>query len=295
MKLKKMMSLAAAGVAVLGTVVATAPTAQAATSKNGVCETGEFCLYYNSNHTGSMVDLGSGVKDYGTGAGCVRFVKAGAGRGQCIKNNVASVWNRESAAVTVFYKSGWAGSVDAIGSGSKVNLKSTLKNENAGHVVGKASNSRMVTGLYKNTGRITAYFDGYLNTSGRHEGTDMARGIGAPVYAMLGGTVTRVTQGARGGSGLSQIAIFNASQNKTLVYLHTDPVNTLRVGQSVGKGARIATEDWRGVSSSGAAHTHVEMRSGRQTSAAKSVGDPVLSNPNPTSFWMANGYNVCCD
>ena len=62
MKLKKTMSLAAAGVAVLGTVVATAPTAQAATSKNGVCETGEFCLYYNSNHGGSMVDPAAGSR-----------------------------------------------------------------------------------------------------------------------------------------------------------------------------------------------------------------------------------------
>lgn len=291
----KKAALAGVGAVVMGMALAAAPSASAATAKNGVCETGEFCLYFNSNQTGSMVDLASSVKDYGTGTGCVKFVRAGSGRGQCIKNNVASVWNRESAAVTVFYKSGWAGSIDAISSGAKVNLKSTLKNENAGHVVGKAANSKMVTGLYKNTGRITAYFDGYLNTSGRHEGTDMARGIGAPVYAMLGGTITRVTQGARGGSGLSQIAIYNAAQNKTLVYLHTDPLDSLRVGQSISKGQRVATEDWRGVSSSGAAHTHVEMRSGRQTSAAKSVGDPVLSNPNPTSFWMANGYNVCCD
>ncbi|WP_392543829.1 peptidase inhibitor family I36 protein [Oryzobacter telluris] len=296
MSLRKSLSLAGAGFAMMGAIVATAPSAQAATSKNGVCETGEFCLYFNSNHTGSMVDLGSGVKDYGSGSTCVKFITAGSGRGQCVKNHAASVWNREAAAVTVFYKSGWAGSIDAIGSGSKVNLKSTLKNENAGHVVGNAANSRMTTGLYKTSGgRITAYFDGYLNTSGRHEGTDMARGIGSPVYAMLGGTITRVTQGARGGSGLSQIAVYNAGQNKTLVYLHTDPLDGLRVGQSIAKGARIATEDWRGVSSSGAAHTHVEMRAGRQTSAAKSVGDPVLSNPNPTSFWMSNGFNVCCD
>lgn len=292
----KKAALAGVGAVVMGMALAASPSASAATSKNGVCETGEFCVYYNSNHAGSMVDLGSSVKDYGTGSGCVKFVSAGAGRGQCIKNNAASVWNREAAAVTVFYKSGYAGSIDAIASGSKVNLKSTIKNENAGHVVGKASNSRLSTGIYKTTGgRITAYFDGYLNTSGRHEGTDIARSVGSPVYAVLGGTITRVTQGARGGSGLSQIAVYNAGQNKTLVYLHTDPLDSLRVGQSISKGQRIATEDWRGVSSSGAAHTHVEMRAGRQTSAAKSVGDPVLSNPNPTSFWMSNGFNICCD
>jgi murein DD-endopeptidase MepM/ murein hydrolase activator NlpD len=294
--LRKSLSLAAAGIAVLGTVVATAPTAQAATPRNGVCETGEFCLYYNSNHAGSMVDLGGGVRDYGTGSACVRFVTAGSGRGACVKNNAASVWNREAAAVTVFYKSGWAGAIDAIGSGSKVNLTSTLKNQNAGHAVGSASNSRMTTGLYRTSGgRITAYFDGYLSTSGRHEGTDLARGVGADVHAMIGGTVTRVTEGRAGSGGLSTIAIYNASLDKTVVYLHTNPLDSVDPGDSVAKGQRIATESWRGVSSSGAAHTHVEMRNGRQTSAATSVGDPNLTNPNPTSFWMARGYNICCD
>ena len=290
----KKAALAAVGAVVMGAAVAAAPSAQAATSQNGVCETGEFCLYYNSNHAGSMVDLGGSVKDYGTGTGCVKFRTAGSGRGLCVKNNAASVWNREAAAVTVFYKSGWAGSIDAILSGSKVNLTSAIKNENAGHVVGSTANGRLTTGLYKASGRITAYYDGYLNTSGRHEGTDMARGIGAPVYAMAGGTVTRVTQGARGSGGLSQIAIYNASLDKTLVYLHTDPA-ALSVGQSISKGQRIGVEDWRGVSSSGAAHTHVEMRLGRQTSAATSVGDPTLTNPNPTSFWMSRGFNICCD
>lgn len=287
-------ALAGVGAVVTGMALAASPTAQAATSQNGVCETGEFCLYYNSNHTGSMVDLGGSVKDYGTGTGCVTFRTAGSGRGLCVKNNAASVWNREAAAVTVFSKSGWAGSIDAVLSGSKVNLKSTIKNRNAGHVVGNASNSRMTTGLYKASGRITAYFDGYLTTSGRHEGTDMARGIGAPVYAMIGGTVTRVTQGARGSGGLSQLAIYDAGLDKTLVYLHLDPA-ALSVGQSIAKGQRIGVEDWRGVSSSGAAHTHVEMRPGRATGAATSVGDPNLTNPNPTSFWMGRGYNICCD
>jgi len=54
----------------------------------------------------------------------------------------------------------------------------------------------------------------------------------------------------------------------------------------------IADESWHGVSSSGSAHTHVEMRPGRQTHAAKSVSDPTLDNPNPTSFWNNRGYNV---
>ena len=56
----------------------------------------------------------------------------------------------------------------------------------------------------------------------------------------------------------------------------------------------IANEAWRGISSESSAHTHVEMRPGRQTGAADSTDDPVLDNPIPTEFWMARGYNICC-
>ena len=62
----------------------------------------------------------------------------------------------------------------------------------------------------------------------------------------------------------------------------------------VARGQAIATESWRGVSTSGAAHTHVEMRLGRQTHAADSTDDPNLTNPIPTEFWMGRGYNICC-
>lgn len=34
------------------------------------------------------------------------------------------------------------------------------------------------------------------------------------------------------------------------------------------------------------------MRIGRQLYAAKSVNDYTLENPNPSSFWMSQGYNV---
>ena len=40
---------------------------QGATTRNGVCESGEFCLYYNSGNAGSRVDLVNSQRDYGTG------------------------------------------------------------------------------------------------------------------------------------------------------------------------------------------------------------------------------------
>ena len=157
--------------------------------------------------------------------------------------------------------------------GVKANLRPELKNENAGHLVGDAANDDFEFGVYHSgSARVTAWFDGYLNTAGRHEGIDVAYQSGADVYALLGGTVTRVTEGS-----------------KTVIYLHLNPL-AVSVGQSISRGQKIGDEAARGAAGS---HTHVEMRLGRQTAATFS-SDTTLVNPVPTQFWMARGYNACC-
>ena len=98
-----------------------------------------------------------------------------------------------------------------------------------------------------------------------------------------------MTNVVEGGTSLSTIAVYNATFDKTIIYLHTNPLDSVDTGDSISKGQQIATEAARGA---GATHTHVEMRLGRRTLAAKSVNDPVLDNPNPNSFWRARGYNV---
>ncbi|GAB3659276.1 hypothetical protein GCM10027589_20310 [Actinocorallia lasiicapitis] len=120
----------------------------------------------------------------------------------------------------------------------------------------------------------------------------VTKAIGADVRALVAGEIIYINRGATGGSGLSTLSIYNASLNKTIVYLHSAPLGSLTVGQQISRGQVIADESWRGVSSSGGAHTHVEMRLGRQTHAAKSVGDSTLDNPNPNAFWVSQGYNV---
>ncbi|MGI5330312.1 peptidoglycan DD-metalloendopeptidase family protein [Actinomadura nitritigenes] len=141
-------------------------------------------------------------------------------------------------------------------------------------------------------GRITCGFDGYTTTRGRHEGIDIARGVGSDVHALVSGKIIYVARGHTGRSGLSTISIYNASLRKTVIYLHSAPRSSLRVGQTVNRGQVIADESWNGVSSRSSAHTHVEMRLGSRTHAAKSVGDPHLDNPNPGRFWNSQGYNV---
>ena len=288
--------MAVAGVAIVAVIPAVGFGNPAlAASRDGRCDSGEFCYYYNSDNAGSVSDFTGSLDDYGTTQpSCYDFKGAGNGQGVCVKNNAASVWNRSSKAVRVYFNSGYSGSYQEFAAGAKANLNSTLKNENASHRFGPfTARTNMSFSLYETSGgSITCGFDGYTSTPGRHEGIDIARGVGSDVHALTSGTVIYVARGATGSGGLSTISVYNSSLNKTVIYLHTAPRSAVSVGDSISVGEVIADESWHGVSSSGSAHTHVEMRPGRQTHAAKSVSDPTLDNPNPTSFWNNRGYNV---
>ena len=110
--------------------------AQAATLRNGVCESGEFCYAYNSNFAGSISDHGAKLASYGaTKPSCYTFRTPGkAGYGQCIKNNAASVWNRTSKTIRVYYNSNYSGKYVDVAAGVKKNLYGTaLYNQNASH------------------------------------------------------------------------------------------------------------------------------------------------------------------
>jgi murein DD-endopeptidase MepM/ murein hydrolase activator NlpD len=291
--LGKILTATTAAMALGGAALVPASTASAA-GRDGTCDSGEFCYYFNSDNQGSVSDFTGSVADYGTTQpSCYDFKGAGNGKGQCVKNAAASVWNRSTKTVRVHYNSNYGGSYQDFKAGAKGNLNSTLKNQNASHQFSPSSRTNMSFGLYTlSGGRITCGFDGYTTTPGRHEGIDIARGVGSDVHALVGGQVIYIARGANGSGGLSTISIYNASLNKTVIYLHSAPRSSLAVGQQVSRGQVIADEAWRGVSSSASAHTHVEMRLGRQTHAAKSVNDPHLDNPNPTSFWNSQNYNV---
>jgi GH24 family phage-related lysozyme (muramidase) len=108
-----------------------------AVANNGVCETGEFCYYYSSSNAGSMRDFSSSsLPSYvdSTGA-CYTFRSTGAGQGACVQNNAASVWNRTSSAVNVYYNSNYGGASQGFASNAKGDLNATLKNNNASHGV----------------------------------------------------------------------------------------------------------------------------------------------------------------
>ncbi len=128
--------VSAAALGLLLAPVVAAPTAQAA-GRDGTCQSGEFCYYYNSGQAGSVSDFTTSIGDYGTSQpGCYDFKGAGAGKGVCVKNNAASVWNRTSKTVTVYYNSSYGGATQKIAAGGKANLNATLKNNNASHRIG---------------------------------------------------------------------------------------------------------------------------------------------------------------
>ena len=133
MKSARIQVLAAAtGLVAVASIGLTAPAQ--ASERDGLCEAGEFCYYYNRDHVGSISDFTGSVPDYGTTQpSCFEFKGAGSGQGLCIKNDAASVWNRSSVTVRVYYNSQYGGTYQNVAPGAKVNLSTTLKNQNASH------------------------------------------------------------------------------------------------------------------------------------------------------------------
>ncbi|MBO2450896.1 peptidase inhibitor family I36 protein [Actinomadura barringtoniae] len=129
----RLFAAGAAMAALGGTVLISASPASAA-SRDGVCDDGEFCYYFNSDNQGSISDFTDSVADYGTAQpSCYDFKGAGAGKGQCIKNQAASAWNRSSKTVRVYFNSNYGGTYQDFAAGAKGNLNSSLKNQNASH------------------------------------------------------------------------------------------------------------------------------------------------------------------
>ncbi len=137
-------------------------------------------------------------------------------------------------------------------------------------------------------GYVSCDYDGYVNTSGRHEGIDFALRRGAEICSMIDGEVTYVSNA----SSLSTCAIYDSARDKTVVYLHGN--YSVSAGEHVSQGEIIGTEASKGAGS--AAHTHIEVRDGYCQRATKSVNDYTLENDDPYPYWESvlgsNGGSV---
>ncbi|MGW4500354.1 SpoIID/LytB domain-containing protein [Micromonospora sp. NPDC004336] len=133
MSIRKSLAAVGAALAMTTSMLSVASPASAA-ARDGTCDSGEFCYYYNSDNAGSVSDFVESVEDYGTTQpSCYEFKGAGNGMGLCVKNNAASVWNRTSKTVRVYYNSNFGGATQDFAAGAKGNLNATLKNNNASH------------------------------------------------------------------------------------------------------------------------------------------------------------------
>ncbi|GIG62982.1 hypothetical protein Lfu02_73540 [Longispora fulva] len=131
---RSMLTVAAAALALAVPLLATTAGPALAASRDGVCDSGEFCYYYNSNQAGSVSDFTGSVSDLGSSQpSCYEFKSAGSGQGVCVKNNAASVWNRTGQTVRVYYNSGFGGASQDFAPGQMANLNATLKNNEASH------------------------------------------------------------------------------------------------------------------------------------------------------------------
>ena len=112
-------------------------SAASAAERDGVCDDGEACFYYSINGEGSVSDFSGSVPNYRSSQpSCYEFKGDGNGRGECVKNNVASVWNRTGQSVAIYYGSDYSGPSQTIPDGEPVNLRPEVKEGYSGACMG---------------------------------------------------------------------------------------------------------------------------------------------------------------
>jgi len=252
---------------VAAALVGTAPTASA-TARNGVCESGEFCLYYNSGNAGSRVDLVNSQRDYGTGSGCITFVSSGSGQGQCVKNNTASVWNRTGKSVFVFYNSDFGGVYDEVPNGAQVDLNANVKNNNASQIIGDASLRFPLGVTQADIKNRTPHWcwDSKVNCHHDYNASDIFAATGTSVLSPVNGTVmTRnVRAGSTGCDSVGSTVTVKDGFGRLWYFAHMDdsPAPVVSVGQSVTKGQRLGYVGTKYHALCTDSHLHIDMRVG---------------------------------
>ncbi len=113
--------------AVAATVAVVGMALPAGATKDGRCDSGDGCLYYNSNRGGSLIDYRTAISNFGGD----RFISSGPGRALLVKNNAASAMNRYAyAPLYIYYNENYTGPFDKIPASSWGNLVHT-RNDNA--------------------------------------------------------------------------------------------------------------------------------------------------------------------
>lgn len=129
-------------------------------------------------------------------------------------------------------------------------------------------------------------FDGYIDLKNKygwiHEGIDLVWYYKAPVYAAISGEIVRA-----GEPSFNTVAIYDKTNNITVVYLHLDSVaNGIYEGKKVDKNTLIGYQGYKGAPNQTpeGSHVHIEIRTGLKRNAATSK-DTHKDNPDPYPYW----------
>jgi hypothetical protein len=246
-----------------------------AAERDGKCDKGEFCYYYNSNNKGSISDHTKSVPDLGAKQpSCYEFRGAGNGKGKCVKNNAASVWNRTGKTVWVFYNSGYGGASQKIKPGQKVNLNATLKNDNASHRIGGGGSGSsgywlpFPCGEKWEAGTRTNH-----NPQNSVDFNHYPQDQGWKVYASAPGTVSKVAN--LGNTSYGRYIVIDHGGGKQTLYAHLSAQN-VKVGQKVTEKTFIGRVGSTGGSTG--PHLHYEQKVNGSAVKAK------FKDGNPT-YW----------
>lgn len=254
--MKRILGILAASIAVMGLFIGLAPSATAA-ARNGVCESGEFCLYYNDTSTGSLVDMINSQRDYGTGSGCIAY-ENGTQAGNCVKNTAGSAWNRTGKPVFVFYSGDYGSTYDQIPSGAQVKLNANVHKDNASHIIGNAALRfpLNVTQSQIKNHTPTWCWDSKTNCHHDYNAADIFASTNTPVVSPVAGTIKSV------GSNPARVTIKDSFGR--LWYLTHMLDGSLTVGdeQAVSKGTAIGKVGNSADAAGTSPHLHIDMRVG---------------------------------
>ena len=260
--MKRLLSVLAAIIAVLGVTVGLAPTATAG-ARDGTCQAGEFCLYFNDTSTGSLSDMVNSQSDYGTGAGCVTF-ENGPQDGTCVKNRAGSAWNRTGKPVYVFYSSDYGSTYDQIPDGAKVKLNANTYKDNASHIIGNAELRfplNVSQSQIKNNNPSWCW-DSKTNCHHDYNAADIFAPTGTTVVSPVSGTIKSI------GSSPARVTIKDSFGR--LWYLTHMLDTSLQVNdeQAVSKGTVIGKVGNSADAAGTSPHLHIDMRVGVDSRAS---------------------------
>jgi biotin carboxyl carrier protein len=253
-------SLVATAALAASMLVTHAPSASAS-ARDGLCDFGEFCLYYGPDRTGSLVDFVNTQRDYTESSGCIRFIRAGAGQNSCVQNNAASAWNRSGGPVSVFYNSDFGGVYDIIPNNTGPNLNDNVRKDNASHIIGDASLRFPLNVTQAQIKNRTPHWcwDSKTNCHHDYNAADIFAAPGTAVVSPVKGTVMSKRVSSSGSTATVKDAF-----GRLWFFQHMDdnPAPVVTVGQSISKGDRIGTVGTRAHASGTDPHLHIDMRVG---------------------------------